>query len=107
MQEFTAALQKDKTLFLSQFFKTMMSPQATLDVRADQSVFRQGLTDTLNLNMQFAPAFIQLSWLALRQNDLKTALNYGISHLRRPKFCCEWDATGRQRITRGSWLTGR
>lgn len=78
VKEFTAALEEDKTLFLSQFFKTMMSPQATSEVRADQSVFRQGLTDTLNLNMQFAPAFVQLSLLALRQKDLKTALNYAI-----------------------------
>ena len=76
VQEFATALEKDKTLFLSQFFRTMMSPQATSEVRADQSVFRQGLTDTLNLNMQFAPAFLQLSRLALRQNDLKGALNY-------------------------------
>jgi tetratricopeptide (TPR) repeat protein len=76
VKEFTIALGKDRTLFLSQFFKTMMSPQATSDVRTDQSLFRQGLTDTLNLNMQFAPAFVQLSLLALRQNDLKTALNY-------------------------------
>ena len=75
-KEFTVALEKDKSLYLSQFFKTMLSPQAASDVRADQSVFRQGLTDTLNLNLQFAPAFLQLSWLALRQNDLKTALSY-------------------------------
>ena len=75
-QEFSTALEKDKTLFLSQFFKTMMSPQATSEARTDQSIFRQGLTDTLNLNLQFAPAFLQLSWLALRQNDLKGALNY-------------------------------
>lgn len=76
--EFLTALEKDKSLFLSQFFKTMMSPQAASEVRADQSVFRQGLTETLNLNLQFAPAFIQLSLLALRQNDLKMALNYAM-----------------------------
>lgn len=76
VKEFTEALEKDKSLYLSQFFKTMMSAQATSDVRADQSIFRRGLIDTLNLNMQFAPAFVQLSCLALRQNDLKTALSY-------------------------------
>jgi tetratricopeptide (TPR) repeat protein len=76
LPEFQKALDRDNTLFLSQFFKTMMSPQATSDLKADQSVLRQGLTDTLNLNMQFAPAFIQLSWLSVRQNDLKTALSY-------------------------------
>ncbi len=78
IKEFSDAVDKDKTLYLSLFFKTMMSPQATSDVRADQSVFRQGLTDTLNLNLQFAPAFVQLSKLAVRQNDLKTALNYSL-----------------------------
>jgi tetratricopeptide (TPR) repeat protein len=76
VQEFSVALEKDKTLFLSQFFKTLLSPQATSEARADQSALRQGLTDTLNLNLQFAPAFIQLSLIALRQNDLKSALNY-------------------------------
>lgn len=78
VKEFTEAVEKDKTLYLSLFFKTMMSPQATSDNRADQSAFRQGLTDTLNLNLQFAPAFVELSRLALRQNDLKAALNYSL-----------------------------
>lgn len=78
VKEFTEAQGKDKNLCLSLFFKTMMSPESKSDVRADQSVFRKGLTDTLNLNLQFAPAFVELSRLALRQNDLKTALNYSL-----------------------------
>jgi tetratricopeptide (TPR) repeat protein len=76
ISEFTEALANDKSLYLSLFARTMMSPQATSSDRADQSIFRQGLTETLNLNLQFAPAFIQLARLAVRQNDLKTALNY-------------------------------
>jgi tetratricopeptide (TPR) repeat protein len=76
IKEFSEALDKDKSLYLSLFFKTMMSPESRSENRADQSVFRRGLTDTLNLNLQFAPGFVQLSQLALRQNDLKTALNY-------------------------------
>jgi tetratricopeptide (TPR) repeat protein len=77
-KEFSEALDKDKTLYLSLFFKTMMSREATSDTRADQSVFRRGLTDTLNLNLQFAPGFVELARLALRQDDLKTALNYSL-----------------------------
>ncbi|HET7107966.1 MAG TPA: hypothetical protein VFI38_14235 [Candidatus Acidoferrum sp.] len=76
--QFAEAVSDDKTLYLSQFAKTMMSPEANSDVRADQSIFLRGLTDTLNLNMQFAPAFIQMARLAVRQNELKTALKYSM-----------------------------
>ena len=78
LTEFNEAVTDDKSRYLSLFAKTMLSPQATSDVRADQSVFRQGLTDTLNLNLQFAPAFIQLARLAVRQNDLNAALRYSM-----------------------------
>ncbi len=74
--QFTEAVTDDKSLFLSQFAKTMLSPQAVSSARADQSIFLRGLTDTLNLNLQFAPAFIQIARLAVRQNDLNTALKY-------------------------------
>ena len=76
--QFAEAVSNDKTLYLSQFAKTMLSPQATSDVRADQSIFLRGLTDTLNMNLQFAPAFIQMARLAVRQNDLSTALKYSM-----------------------------
>ena len=78
INEFAMAVTYDKSLYLSLFARTMLSPQATSEVRADQSVYRRGLTDTLNLNLQFAPAFIQLARLAVRQNDLNTALRYSI-----------------------------
>lgn len=74
--EFAQAVSLDKSLYLSQFAKTMISPLAGSGVRADQSAFRQGLTDTLNINLQFAPAFVQMARLSVRQNDLKSALNY-------------------------------
>jgi len=76
--EFAEAVSDDKTLYLSQFAKTMLSPQATSEIRADQVVFLRGLTDTLNMNLQFAPAFIQMARLAVRQNDLNTALKYSM-----------------------------
>jgi hypothetical protein len=77
-KQFAEAVSDDKTLYLSQFAKTMLSPQAISDVRADQSIFLRGLTDTLNMNLQFAPAFIQMARLAVRQNDLNTALKYSM-----------------------------
>jgi len=76
VNEFIEAANFDKSLYLSLFAKTMLSPEAKSDIAPDQPVFRQGLTDTLNLNLQFAPAFIQLARLAVRQNDLKSAFNY-------------------------------
>lgn len=78
LAEFTQAIANDHTLYLSLFAKTMLSPQATSDVPADQAAFRQGLTGTLALNPQFAPALIQLARLSIRQNDPNAALGFAL-----------------------------
>ena len=72
--EFSQAYALDSTLSLSLFAKTMLSPIAASNVSADQDAFHDALVKVVALNPQFAPAFVQLSRLWFRRNELKTAL---------------------------------
>ncbi len=72
--EFSQAYALDGTLYLSLFAKTMLSPIASSDAPADQAAFRESLLKVLDLDPQFAPAYVELARLKLRQNDPKTAL---------------------------------
>jgi len=75
--EFSQASDLNPRLPLSLFYKTMMSPTATSDDPVDRRAFYDALTKVLTLNPQFAPVYVQLSKLALRQNDLEAA--FGLS----------------------------
>jgi hypothetical protein len=77
VSEFSQAYALDPTLWLSLFAKTMMSPLATSNVPADQDALHDALTKVLNLNGEFAPAYVQLARLAWRRNDPQLA--YGLS----------------------------
>lgn len=77
LREFTQASTLDPTLALSLFAKNMMSPIATSSAAADQDAFHDSLEKVLNLNPQFAPAYVQLARLAWRRGDLKAA--FGLS----------------------------
>lgn len=77
LNEFSQANSLDPTLALSLFAKTMLSPIATSDAPTDQDAFHAALMKVLELNPQFAPAYVQLARLAMRRNDLKTA--FGLS----------------------------
>jgi len=72
--EFSQAYALDNTLYLSLFAKTMLSPLATSQSVSDMNAFGQTLGKVLQLNPQFAPAYVQLARLALRENDLDSAL---------------------------------
>ena len=74
LDEFSQAYSLDATLYLSLFAKTMLSPIAISDTPADESAFHDALLKILTLNSQFAPAYIQLAKLSLRQGDPKTAV---------------------------------
>ncbi|HXB21221.1 MAG TPA: tetratricopeptide repeat protein, partial [Candidatus Solibacter sp.] len=76
-REFSQALELDPKLYLSLFSLTMLSPQARSNVPADQAAFRDSLMKVLDLNPDFAPAFVQLARLYLRQGDLTHA--YGVT----------------------------
>ena len=73
LNEFSQAYALDGTLYLSLFAKTMLSPMASSDKPTDQIAFYDALLKVLDLNGQFAPAYVQLARLRLRQNDAKMA----------------------------------
>ncbi len=77
LNEFSQANSLDPNLPLALFAKTMMSPIATSDASADESAFRDALTKVLALSPQFAPAYVQLARLAVRNDDPQTA--FGLS----------------------------
>lgn len=72
--EFAQAVADDGSLYLSLFAKTMLSPAATSNDVGDQETFKSALNAVLARNPQYAPAYVQLARLAIRQNDLKAAL---------------------------------
>jgi tetratricopeptide (TPR) repeat protein len=76
VSEFMQAFACDNTLYLSLFAETMLSSIATSNEPADEEAFRKALSSVLAINPQYAPAYVQLARLAIRQNDLRTAFAY-------------------------------
>lgn len=74
LSEFTQASNLDPSLYLSLFAQTMMSPTATSSNPADENSLHDALIRVLNLNPQFAPAYIQRAKLAVRRDDVEAAL---------------------------------
>ncbi len=72
--QFTTAYSLDPTLYRSLFAKTMLSREVSSTVPAEMEVCRASLEKVTELNPKFAPAFIELAELALRQRDFNTAL---------------------------------
>jgi tetratricopeptide (TPR) repeat protein len=72
--EFAQAYTLDSKLYLSLFANTMMSPLSASHEVADINRFGAALGKVLQINPQFAPAYTQLAWLALRENDLDSAI---------------------------------
>ncbi|HTW58134.1 MAG TPA: hypothetical protein VMD99_08390 [Terriglobales bacterium] len=77
LNQFSQAYSLDPTLWLSLFAKTMMSPIATSNLAGDEDAFQAALLKVLSLDPQFAPAYVQLTMLSLRHNDLQSA--FGLS----------------------------
>ncbi len=61
VREFTRACELDKTLYLSQYFKAMMTSKR--DTPEQREVLRAELQQITQLNPQFAPAYVQLAML--------------------------------------------
>jgi hypothetical protein len=72
--EFTQAYELDSKQYLSLFYRTMLSPISQSDVPADQGAFRNALLNTIHLNQGFAPAYVELARLAVRQGNPTVAL---------------------------------
>ncbi len=71
--EFTQAYALDGTLYLSLFAKTMLSPIANSNAPADEAAFGDAMEKVLDVNPQFAPAYVQIARLAVRQGNLQQA----------------------------------
>ncbi len=76
LKEFAQAIDLDKTRYLSLFAKTMLSPIASSDVPADQEAHSKALNAVVAINPRYAPAYVQLSRLAVRRGDLTMAYGY-------------------------------
>lgn len=73
LQEFFRAYDLDKQRYLSQYFKTMIV--AKKDTPAHRNDLQAGLMETVKINPQFAPAFVQLAMLELYQGHDIRALS--------------------------------
>jgi hypothetical protein len=76
LKEFTQAYDLDRARYLSLFSKAMLSPSANSSVPAEQEEFTKTLKAVLAINPRYAPAYVQLSRMAVRQGDLGAAYTY-------------------------------
>ncbi len=74
LREFERAVQLNERSYLAHYYRAMLSPQAVSTEAADQNTFRSSLLRVLELNPNFAPAYVELAALDIRQNNLKAAL---------------------------------
>jgi tetratricopeptide (TPR) repeat protein len=68
IREFTQAVKLDDKLYLSAFSLAMLAPPA------DPESLREALRKTIAVNPQFAPPYVQLALISLRQGDFAQAL---------------------------------
>ena len=73
--EFTKAYVADPHRYLSLYYSTMLSPLAKSTADADVLSFRAAMYDVLKANPEFAPAFVELARLMVRQENYPYALS--------------------------------
>jgi tetratricopeptide (TPR) repeat protein len=71
-QEFLKAYDLDRTLYLTQYFTTMMS--AKWETPQQRHEIHLGLLQTVQINPQFAPAYVELAMLELADGHADRAL---------------------------------
>jgi Tfp pilus assembly protein PilF len=76
VREFSQALDLDNKMYMSLFAKLMMSPLATSDVPADREALKQGLQKIIEINPEFAAAYVELAKVSVAQGDLHEAFSY-------------------------------
>lgn len=74
VNEFSQALELDSQMYRSLFAKTMLLPLAHSTFTGDHEAFRAAMTKVLDLNSQYAPAFVELAKSSVGQGDLNRAL---------------------------------
>jgi tetratricopeptide (TPR) repeat protein len=73
-REFAQAYELDGSRYLPLFFKTMLSSIAKSDASENQVTFHNALLNAIHLNPDFAPAYVELARLAVRQGNSATRL---------------------------------
>ena len=73
LAEFNKAFSLDGTLYRSLFAATMLSPEAGASTPAEVVAYRTHLQQVIAINPSFAPAFVELAKLAIREHDYQTA----------------------------------
>jgi tetratricopeptide (TPR) repeat protein len=72
--EFGKAYDADRQRYLSLYYKMMLSGLANSAAAPQQMTFRSAMYEVAKLNPRFAPVFIELAFVYLRQGDLLNAL---------------------------------
>jgi tetratricopeptide (TPR) repeat protein len=72
LREFTRACELDKQLYLSQYFKTMMTGKR--DTPEQRKVLNDDLLQTMQINPRFAPAYVQVAILRMAEGKNDSAL---------------------------------
>jgi len=78
LKEFERAIQLDDHLYLSKFYKVMMSPIARSDREEDRMALRSALEQVVIASPAFPAARIQMARLSIREGNLTAALNYAL-----------------------------
>jgi tetratricopeptide (TPR) repeat protein len=78
IDEFGQALDIDKKMYRAQFAKTMLSPLPHSTIPDDRTAYYFELLKTVELNHQFAPAYVELAKLYVAQSDLSKALTMAL-----------------------------
>ncbi len=78
VREFEQALDLDKRMYRARFAKAMLSPVAHSKTAADEQAFRLDLQKVLEINPQFAPAYVELAKLDVAQGDAAKALGLAL-----------------------------
>ena len=73
-REFSQAVELDSQLYRSLFAKTMLSPLSRATAQADREIFRAELMKVVNIDPQFAAAFVELAKLSVAQTEMPKAL---------------------------------
>jgi tetratricopeptide (TPR) repeat protein len=73
-REFSKAIDLDNKMYRALFAKTMLSPLPHSSNPDDRQALRLELLKVLQVNAQFAPAYVELAKLNLAQGDAKNAL---------------------------------
>lgn len=77
-KEFDRALELDGTLYLSAYYKTMLSSIAASDTAEDREKLGHALGEVQRLNPQFAPAYVQLANLFMQDGKFEAALSLAL-----------------------------